>query len=166
MAHERRLPRGRRRDGSTPLPARTTSEDELPAVRPAACASIEPHRARHEGAPPCVWSLLELRSSIPVVRALRHHLLPTYSASNTGLMQKKLPTSPGPQEGWLHRGLGGSWLVSMAPIGAKAHSDMITLTLRSQLMSSQLSSGNLCSLSTRCVVRCLTPVTLAATCDF
>ena len=31
-----------------------------------------------------VWSFLELRSSVPVVRAHGHDLLPTYSGSNTG----------------------------------------------------------------------------------
>ena len=42
-----------------------------------------------------VWFFFELRSSIPVVRAHTHHLLPTYSGSNSGLKHTKLPTYPG-----------------------------------------------------------------------
>ena len=77
--------------------------------------------APHEGAPPCVFSSLELRSYSGSPRAQASFA--TYLlGQHTGLMQKKLPTAD---------------LVTMAPIGAKAHSDMITLTLRSQLLSSQ-----------------------------
>ena len=46
----------------------------------------------------CVWftvTLFELRSSVPVGTAHRHHLLPTYCGSNSGLKRKKLPTYPG-----------------------------------------------------------------------
>ena len=87
----------------------------------------------------CVWftvTLFELRSSVPVGTAHRHHLLPTYCGSNSGLKRKKLPTYPG--RGGVTRGLG------LVGASGPAHTDMITLT-HSFSAPPSLSSPSSCS---------------------
>ena len=80
--------------------------------------------ARSTLRPDCVWSVVELRSSIPVVRAHGHNLLPTYSGSNTGLKHKKATYLP--RKG-VTRGLG------LVGASGPAHTGMTTLT-HSQLL--------------------------------
>ena len=88
------------------------------------CTNLQSYFSQAHRRAGSVWFLLELRSSIPVVRAHGHNLLPTYSGSNTGLKHKKATYLP--RKG-VTRGLG------LVGASGPAHTDMITLT-HSQLL--------------------------------